>query len=377
MKKNKILFVTPYFYPHTGGLENYVLNIAKGLRKSHRWEVIVITSNNKNRKIETIDGIKIYRLPFWFKISNTPINPLWFFQIKKIIKKEKPDLINAHAPVPFMADIAALASGTTPFILTYHTGSMKKNKFSIDKLVFIYEEIFIKYAISKATYIICSSSFVKNFLKEKHTFRKKTFIINPGVDIKKQIKNIKSGNNILFVGGLGKAEKHKGLDYLIKAVVLLKESIPTVKLIVVGGGSAINDYKKDANRLGLKNNISFKGELNADKLQDVYAKSNLLILPSFNESFGTVLIEAMARKLPVIGSNIGGIPEIIDNNKNGFIVSPKNSIELSKTILRVLKNEKLAKRLGENGFKKVQKNYLWKYQVDETEQVFKKTLYEK
>lgn len=374
-EKRKILFVTPYFYPSTGGLENYALNIAKGLSKN--TDVIVVTSNYKKRKkLEIINGIKIYRLPVWFKISNTPINPMWYFEIKKIIKEEKPDLINAHAPVPFIADIAALTSGKIPFVLTYHTGSMKKNKLFIDTLVYMYEKYFIKYAISKSVFIICSSSFVKNFLKDKH-LEKKAFIVNPGVTAENIIKNKKMENNILFVGGLGKAEKHKGLEYLINAVKIVKESLPNTKLIVVGNGNALPEYKKTISRLDLTGSTTFTGELNTDKLNGIYNKSNLLVLPSFNESFGTVLIEAMARKLPVIGSNIGGIPEIIDDNKNGFLVKPKKIEELAEKIIKVLKNKKLAKRFGDNGYRKVQKKYLWEFKIKETEKVFNQILYEK
>src|SRR5437667_4672077 len=116
-KNKKIIIVTPYFYPRTGGLENYAFNIAKGLKKKNRWNVTVITSNhlgNKKTK-EFIEGIKIYRLPILFKISNTPINPMWYFDIKKIIFEEKPDVINAHSPVPFIADITASVSAEIPF----------------------------------------------------------------------------------------------------------------------------------------------------------------------------------------------------------------------------------------------------------------------
>src|SRR3989344_8783646 len=109
----KIMFVTPYFYPKIGGLENYAYNIAKGLKKKYDWEVVVVTSNHEQPhkyKEEKIDGMKVYRLPRWFKVSNTPINPMWYFMIKKIIKKERPNIINAHTPVPFMADMAAMAA---------------------------------------------------------------------------------------------------------------------------------------------------------------------------------------------------------------------------------------------------------------------------
>src|SRR3989338_4119208 len=121
MEKKKLLMVTPYFYPKIGGLENYAFNISKGLKEKYNWEIVVITSNHENTgyQEETINGIKIYRLPRWFKVSNTPINPMWYWQIKDIIKKENPNVINAHSPVPFIADMAAKAAKSLgiPFVL--------------------------------------------------------------------------------------------------------------------------------------------------------------------------------------------------------------------------------------------------------------------
>src|SRR5258708_18633695 len=112
MQKRKIMIVSPYFPPNVGGAQNYAYNIATGLAKKYDWNVVVVTSNfiNKKTEIENKDGITIYRLPILFKFSNTPINPFWYFQIKKLISIEKPDIINAHAPVPFISDIASLVS---------------------------------------------------------------------------------------------------------------------------------------------------------------------------------------------------------------------------------------------------------------------------
>src|SRR5258708_3788357 len=129
-QKPKILLATPYFPPLTGGVQNYVSHIATGLHKNYGWEIVIVTSSKKIKsiKIENRDGLKIYYLPVKFNISNTPVNPEWYLNLKSIFNDEKPNLINAHAPVPFLADLAAIAAGKTPFILTYHTGSMKKGK---------------------------------------------------------------------------------------------------------------------------------------------------------------------------------------------------------------------------------------------------------
>ena len=131
MKKIKLLVVTPYFYPKIGGLENYAFNIAKNLMKNYNYEVVVITSNHESKeyKEENLEGMKIYRLPYQFKVSNTPISFKWKRQIKEIIEKENPDIINAHSPVPFISDVACRVAHKKkiPFLLTYHNDLIKEN----------------------------------------------------------------------------------------------------------------------------------------------------------------------------------------------------------------------------------------------------------
>lgn len=371
--KMKFLVVTPYFYPKIGGLENYAYNISKGLKDKYGWKIVVITSNHEEKKDrkEELNGMKIYKLSRWFKISNTPINPMWYFQIKNIIKKEKPDVINAHTPVPFISDVTARVCGDIPFILTYHTGAMMlKGKLLEDLLIKFYESSILKLTLKKAKKIICSSDFVRfDFLKD---YAKKTITITPGVDInrfKPKISNSK--NKILFVGGLKEAEKYKGLEYLLSAVNIIKKNIKDVKLTVVGEGDYIIYYKRLCKNIGIKRNVDFKGRLIGRKLVEQYQKSNVSVLPSLSESFGIVLLEAMACKKPVIGSNIGGIPYVIDNGKNGLIVPSKDPEALAKAIIKILKNPKLAKKMGRNGHKNVIDNFTWNKQIKKAKDLFR------
>ena len=371
--KMKCLVITPYFYPKIGGLENYAYNISQGLKDKYAWEIVVITSNHEEKKDreEELDGIKIYKLARWFKISNTPINPMWYFQIKNIIKKEKPDMINAHTPVPFISDVTARVCGDIPFILTYHTGAMMlKGKLLEDLLIKFYESSILKATLKKAKKIICSSDFVRfDFLKD---YAKKTITITPGVDInrfKSKISDFK--NKILFVGGLKEAEKYKGLKYLLSAVNIIKKNIKDVKLTVVGEGDYIIYYKKLCKDLEIELNVEFKGRLIGRKLVEQYQKSNVLVLPSLSESFGIVLLEAMACKKPVIGTEIGGISYIINHGKNGLLIPPKDPESLAEAILKILKNPELAKKMGRNGHKNVIDKFTWSKQIKKTNDLFR------
>ena len=375
----KLMIVTPYYYPNIGGVQNYAKNIAEGLRRKYDWDVIVVTSNyNKHTyKEEKINGLKVYRLPFWFKFSNTPINPFWYFFIKNIIKKEKPDIVNAHSPVPFMSDIVSINCKDIPFVLTYHSGSMIKGNAKTDILIRLYENIFLYHTIKRAKKIVCVSDFVRLVFLKDHTGKSVT--ITPSVDTKKFFaKNfsIKNKNKVIFVGRIDKASEWKGTTYLLDAINLVKEKIPKVKLQLAGSGDALEGYQQYVKKNKLGKFVRFLGALKGRKLVNAYRNTNVLVLPSITEaeSFGIVLIEAMACKIPVIGTRIGGIPSVIDHGKTGLLVKPENADELAEAIYMILSNPQYAQQLGEKGFEKVKNKFTLEKNIFQTHLLLNKVL---
>jgi glycosyltransferase involved in cell wall biosynthesis len=361
---NPIMFVCPYYPPKTGGVENYVYNIAKGLQDKYHLRVIVITSNDASRDeiIETSNGIKIYRLPYLFRISNTPINPFWYFSIKKIIHKEKPALVNVHSPVPFISDIAALACDKIPLVLTYHSGTMKKNKFISDLIIGIYEKYVFPSMCMKSSKIICPSKFVSKTILSSYT--DKVTVISPGVDTtifhpNKQI--VRNKNTILFICRYANMHIMKGFYTLVEAI----KNMPNIRLRVIGEKGRISNSK-----------ITYLGERHGIDLIREIQKATVLVLPSkaHIESFGMVLIEAMACNTPVIGTRIGGIPEVVSHNKDGLLIPPSNSAELLKAIKVIINDPSLAKIMGKEGYKKVYQNFTWESRVDSTYRLFKQFL---
>ena len=116
------------------------------------------------------------------------------------------------------------------------------------------------------------------------------------------------------------------------------------------------------------------GSLYGKRLNQMFRNASVLVLPSLKESFGMVLIEAMAQGTPVIGTNVGGIPDIITHNKDGFLVPAGNISKLSKSIVKILEDNSLAASMGRAGYEKVKSNFLWNKQIKATHYVFEKTL---
>jgi glycosyltransferase involved in cell wall biosynthesis len=372
----KIMLVTPYFYPKIGGVERHTYNIAKGLiDRGHEVTVLTTIPNSKEQVEDTIDGIPVIKLPISFTISMSPFNFAWYSQIKKVIKDLKPDIIEAHAPVPGLADVAFFAKGNIPFVIKYHSGSMLKGKILIDILLFIYEQTLLRFIFKRSDAIM---SVYPNFIDKLIGSNKKNFFIPPGVDLSlfKVLPNTKKTIDILYVGRIEHASAWKGIDVLLEATSIVVRNKPDVQLSFIGSGDAVEHFKVMAKELGIIKNVTFLGRQGGEKLVGYYNQSHLLVLSSTTEaeSFGNVLIEAMGCGIPVIGSKIGGIPNVISDNKNGKLVKPNDVVDLAQNISKLLSNPKLSFKFGEQGRKDTIRKFSSSHLIEKTELVLKNVI---
>jgi rhamnosyl/mannosyltransferase len=366
----KIMIITPYFYPKIGGLENYVLNVAIGLQKRDH-EVIIVTSNEGGnvRVEEKIQKLRVVRLPRLIKLFNTPIHPAWYFQLRSLIKSEKPNIINAHSPVPGLSDLAFFARGNTKFIMTYHSGSMKKKESKIiDLLLGLYEKTILRNTIIKSDAVVAIyPEFVKAIICPK---KRNLYNIFPGVniDLFKPAKAIKNNNRtVIYVGRIEKSSGWKGIGTLLHAMKKVTEYDPEAKIRLIGTGDAVEKYKRLAKQLGIAKNVEFAGALRGSALVKAYQTARLLVLASETEaeSFGMVLIEAMSCGIPVIATKMGGMPRVVELTGGGLLVEPSNSASLSEGIIKLFEDKNLYNQLAKNGRENVPRYYSWTKTVDE------------
>src|SRR5215469_14739780 len=200
----KVLVVTPYYHPKIGGLEVYARQLGIALHDIKQWDVAVVTSNDASKEtvVDTVDGMTVHRLGVWTKLSNTPVNLMWPFMVRKVIREEKPDIIIGHTPVPTMTDAAALASGKTPLIVVDHAATLIKGDSLIFKAVVIVYGIYQRITFGRAKRILAVSEYVKEQLPA--TARAKAEVL-PNAVWEKQIKPRRQPTgepNFLFIGSL-------------------------------------------------------------------------------------------------------------------------------------------------------------------------------
>ncbi|HSE61328.1 MAG TPA: glycosyltransferase [Candidatus Saccharimonadales bacterium] len=366
----KVVIATPYYHPHVGGVEVYVRNIATRL-KEMGWEVCLVTTGDRSAKttVTQQDGMRVYRLGYQFKLSNTPVSFTWRRDIERIITSEKPDVINGHAPVPYFADMVERLRGRIPFVLTYHNDVVKE-RWPFTMLAKLAHLFLIAGTLRRANRIIATSDYYASRSRHLAPHTHKLSVVPPGIDAAifttdadgATVRKAHDGKRIiLFVGSLSRAQAHKGLDTLIASMAIVKQRIPNAQLVVVGEGDNLAHYQQTVYSAGLQDDVAFVGCKTHAELAGYYAASDVVVLPSTNntEGFGMVLIEASACGVPVVGTEVGGIPFAIQDGKTGLLVPPRNPEALAASIGTILEDASLAARLGRAGAARAKTQFDW------------------
>ena len=154
----------------------------------------------------------------------------------------------------------------------------------------------------------------------------------------------------------------KGVEYLIKALPLIVEVFPQATLTIIGDGPDKGNLLDQAKALQIEKHVQFVGWVENKDLITYYEKASIVVVPSaWAEAFGLVTLEAMSAGRPVIGTRVGGIPEVIDDGVNGYLVEPKNPEQIAEKALKLLSEEELLKELGRNARKKAETFSIEKY----------------
>jgi glycosyltransferase involved in cell wall biosynthesis len=363
----RVALVSPRFPPDIGGLESYVGRVAELLQASGSYDVTVITTGRGRRtREESHHGIPVIRLGTWFTVSNTPVNPLWWRQVRRLLTRLEVDVVNAHAPVPGLADVAAFTS-PVPVVTTYHSGSLVKGA-AVDVLLRAYERHVLPRVFNRSADLVAVSP-----VSLAHTTGRAQ-LIPPGVDCElftPPAAHETREPRVLYVGRVERSSRWKGLQVLVDSLVRLCELVPDVRLEVVGDGDDVAHLQSRAERLGVAGCIDWTGQVSHRDLPRHYQRAAVTVLPSLteSESFGMTLVEAMASGCPVVGSAVGGIPYVIRDNVDGLLVPPGEPTALAEALAAVISDPARAASLGAAGRQAAQARWDWSRQEDRTMRV--------
>ena len=370
----QILQVTSGYPPMIGGVENSVHQMVTRLR-SRGNDVRVITAGVYGSGLQ--DGV--WRLPVSLKIERSWGDLLFCPSIFYALKNTPFELVHSHTPRKFFAEAVALyklfSKRKFPYIVSIRLLNTSLTGFG-KGLSDVYQKIVEKKVFQNAKYMVVQSEFNKAFvIKNFKIAADKIHIVPNGVDsdvfnpVLVNAKNIGNqleleGKKVIFYSG--RLTGQKGIMYLLHALQKVKKRIHNVVLLIAGDGPQEQLLRRTTASLGLVDNVIFLGKIDHKKIPDLYAVSDIFVLPSLSESFPNVMLEAMAMRKPIVITKVGVVPELLDDHENAILVEPGNSVELANSIVELLIDESLAANLGTRARDLVCKKYTWERVVDQT-----------
>jgi glycosyltransferase involved in cell wall biosynthesis len=318
------------------------------------------------------DGLIIKPLPSLGNIGNTPITPTLLIELWR----EEWDIVHTHLPTPWSADWSRIVSivKKRPLILTYHS---KITGLGMNRgIAEIYNNTAGLCLFKAADKIILTrGTYLPHSLNR---FREKIEIVPIGVDVSKFFPiHTEKKFDIFFLSILDEFHHFKGLDILLKALQRIKIHLPGIRVLIGGEGSFVEYYRNLARSLGVEEHIRFSGYIPENELCKAYNSCSVFVLPSTDpelETFGIVLLEAMACGRPVVTTEIAGPAEDILACGAGIIAERNDANSLADAILTILMNEGLGEQMGKAGRKLVEDKYEWSSVAARVEQLYKDIL---
>lgn len=289
--------------------------------------------------------------------------------IDKIYQKFNFDIIHAHVALPDgFASMLISKKYNKPNIVTIHGQDLQytifKNRGCKKKLYRVFNSI---------DKIITVSSKLKKIVKNEK-FYSKISVINNGVDLsvfnESKKGDLRKDNKFLIISASNLIES-KGIDLNIKALSRIIKKYPNIMYYIIGEGEERIKLENLVNDLRLDNNVRFLGKLSHIEVIKYMNECDLYSMPSWQEGFGMVYIEAMACAKPVIAVYGEGIQDAIDNGVNGILVKPKDIESLADAIELIIQNPNKAKIIGENAKRTVTRNLTWEINAKRTIEVYK------
>ena len=343
----KIGMVSPYDFTWPGGVTAHVAQLARELGRSGH-EVQVLAPHSPSRECQDSDLLvplgRSVPLPSGGSIARVSLSWWLYPKVRALLKKEKFDIIHLHEPMAPILPLCVLEFSDTVNVGTFHASYARQHLYRMSSPIIKrwQQRLHGNIAVSPA-----AQRYVNN------TFPGDYEIIPNGIDYDHFSSNVRpfpkyqDGKlNILFVGRL---EKRKGLRYLLEAYGRLKWEMPDIRLIVVGPGNPDRESYRVISSQNLQDG-EFVGRASYEYLPRYYASADIFCSPATGaESFGIVLLEAMAAGKPVVASDIEGYRGIITHGEQGLLFPKKDSGALADTLRVLARDPELRQKLGGQG----------------------------
>jgi glycosyltransferase involved in cell wall biosynthesis len=350
----------------------YIGEISKRVEKVLLF--VPVTQTNRKQKGYCMNflNMEIIHLPYFTSyLSAVKI----FLPFKEVFKRHigKIDILWIRYPSPFTVYVSNLARQKNkkfffevtgdPFEVA-RKGTKYKGIFRVVALLYLkVEQTLMRNALRNTLVFTRGQELCRKYSRYTYKTVKTTgtTLSDENFFYREDTCQCEGETRVLYVGFL---RHEKGLHYLLQSLKILREKKLNVRLTVIGDGPMKELLIQDSLRLNLGNAVDFKGYVSSEEeLEEFYVRSDVFVLSSISEGTGRVLLEAMARGLPVVATNVGGIPGLIKHRENGYLVSAGDSNSLANAIYEIMRNGVLRRQMIKNGYVFASKHTL-KHLVD-------------
>jgi phosphatidylinositol alpha-mannosyltransferase len=348
----KILQVSPFDFNARGGVNEHVVQLDRAFQSlGHKTRILAAASPGTGE----VDNGHVYQLgtavpiPSNGSTARITFSPFVITKIKSFLSREAFDVVHIHEPLAPMLPLTALFYSQALNVGTFHAARTFNFWYHYAKafLDLFVDRLDVRVAVSQTAREFVDNHFPGDYEIVPNGINLERF--RPGLT---PITEYRDGRpNILFVGRF--EEPRKGFQHLLRAMPMVRSQFPDARLIVVGRGD-IRRAVEQVEDMGI-DGVVFAGSAPTD-LPRYYATCDVYCAPSTGrESFGIVLLEALATGAPVVASRIPGYAGVITHGATGLLAEPEDPHDLSLAIVRVLADEQLRRRLVENGLNYVQR----------------------
>ena len=392
----KIVHVSHLYHPSSGGVQFFFKSISERLVRDYGDEVTVVTTDSyfgPERKVfkkvepdeEIINGVKVIR--FSYRRWHIGIYTFIYKVLAKFsIKKPASMVLMSNGPYSkamknflLQVEADAFCASSSPYYYMQLPLWRKCNFFYFGSIHWNLDQskptlLPIQVAsINASTLCLANTVYEKERLIKSGVNEEKIFVLGVGVDMEiftnveeKQVELYRNELGVpagaILIGYAGRIEKTKNVLLLIKSFEKLVVKFPELYLLIAGSTSSyLVELQAYCNKLPKDINEKIKWKLNftAEEKPLIFNSLDILVLPSHNESFGIVFLEAWSCKIPVVGVSIGAVRDVISENYDGLLMEIDNEQSLVGKLEHLIRNEPLRKMMGENGFEKVKKSFTW------------------
>ena len=368
-----------------GGAQENTVYTVLGLRDRGDYEVNLASGptfgpeGSMEEEIRS-SGIDIISIPYLRRNINPIYDFIAFWHIFFILKKGRYDIVHTHSSkAGFLGRLAAKLAGVKIIIHTIH--GLPFHPYQPRIINYIYrlcERIVSRFtnkiiAVSRAMVDTASSAGIAP--------EKKFIVIHSGLDLR-QFKPRQGDESLkkqfgihrdeIVIGKVARLFHLKGHKYLFKAISNLLADFPHLKILLIGDGILRHELEREADTLGIKDKVIFAGLVSRDKIPEMIAIMDIVVHCSLREGLARVIPQAMAMEKPVVGFDLDGSREVIEDKVNGFLVKPKDVEDLTNALKKLLSNPSLIKEMGACGRKKIEPYFDKDYMLTRIETVYKK-----